>query len=152
VNHEGLAPLAHVVSWLLVIGAALCTRTSIFVPRGPAKIAGLLIFCLGMSLFAWAAICLKAGFFGNVRPASDVLVVRGPYRFVRHPLYLGMLLSTVGLVIGLSSLWGLIGTLLLFTPATMCRARVEEKAMARTFGQEWDAYVNRTGFMFPRLW
>jgi protein-S-isoprenylcysteine O-methyltransferase Ste14 len=150
-NRENLAALVHVLTWLAVIALSLATRIDIPLPTAVVKLLGWLIFMLGMFLFAWAAFYLKGAFFGNVEPVSDKLITTGPYRFVRHPVYLCMIVSTIGLTIGLRSPWGLAGVFLLFTPTGIYRARLEESAMARRFGEEWDDYVKRTCFMFPPL-
>jgi protein-S-isoprenylcysteine O-methyltransferase Ste14 len=57
------------------------------------------------------------------RPVTDGLVITGPYRFVRHPLYLAMLVATIGLAVAFKSLWGMIITLSGFFPVLPCQAR-----------------------------
>lgn len=150
-NRESFPALLHVLAWVVVISVSLFAKTDI--PGSPAmvKLLGWLIFLLGIFMFAWAVAYLKRAFFGNVEPVSDTIITTGPYRFVRHPLYLGMTISTIGLTIGLRSLWGLVGVFLLFIPSGIYRARLEENAMARRFGKEWDEYVKRTCFMFPPI-
>ena len=150
-NRENLAALLHVLTWIAVISVSLLAETDIPASTAMAKLLGWLIFLFGMFVFAWAVAYLKGAFFGNVEPVSDKLVTTGPYRFVRHPVYLGMIVSTIGLTIGLRSPWGLAGVFLLFTPTGIYRARLEESAMARRFGEEWDEYVKRTCFMFPPM-
>ncbi len=151
-NRENLAALVHVLTWLAVIAISLVTRIDIPLPTAVVKILGWLIFLLGMFVFAWAAFYLRRAFFGNVEPVSDKLITTGPYRFVRHPLYLGMIISTVGLIVGLKSIWGLVGVVVLFIPTAIYRAKLEEGAMALRFGKEWDEYVKRTCFMFPPIY
>ncbi len=147
-SRENIAALLFVVTWLVVVGVSLFTRTKTVVSNETAKFLGMIIFLLGMLVFAWAAVHLKASFLGTVEPVSDKLVTTGPYRFVRHPVYLGMTVATIGLIIGMRSLWGLAGIFLLFIPAEIYRARLEEIALARKFGKEWDNYSKQTYFMF----
>ena len=151
-SRESIASLLYVASWVLVIVIALFARINVPALGAAAKLLGGLIFLCGMLLFGWAARYLKAGFLGNIEPVSDTLVAQGPYRLVRHPLYLGTLLSTIGLVVGLRSLWGLVTVFVFFLPAAIYRARLEERAVARKFGDDWDAYVSRTSFLFPWAW
>lgn len=151
-NRGNLASLLHLAAWFVVISIAILARTDFPLPQAAAKLTGELVFLCGMFVFAWAVAFLKGGFLGNVEPVSDAVVTQGPYKFVRHPVYLGMVVATVGLVIALSSLWGLLATLLFFTPTAIYRARLEEDAMARKFGREWDDYVSRTSFMLPRIY
>ncbi|MFQ6101844.1 MAG: methyltransferase family protein [Anaerolineae bacterium] len=147
-----LAALLHVLSFLIVLGVSMLAEPHLSIPKSVAKPLGLLTFLTGMAVFIWALAHLKGAFFGDIEPVTDRLVNSGPYRFVRHPLYLGMVVSTLGLVLGLRSLWGLVGVFLLFVPAVAYRASLEEKALARTLGREWEDYAAQTSFLFPPLW
>jgi protein-S-isoprenylcysteine O-methyltransferase Ste14 len=67
---------------------------------GVAEAAGLLLLIAGLGWIAWAAGCLwQAG--APVRPGARprVLVDHGPYRFGRHPMLLGTIVSTLGLAL-----------------------------------------------------
>lgn len=81
----------------------------------------------------------------------DVLIKTGPYRFVRHPVYLGMTIALTGIPVAMRSCYGLIGVFLLFLPSEIYRAKLEEKALKGKFGSEWEAYAARTGFMLPSV-
>ncbi len=80
--------------------------------------------------------------------AQHRLIQRGPYAFVRHPIYLGYWL----LLLGVTLIYRTWTPLLLFV---MClaafyrRARREEEALAERFGDEWRAYTRRTKFLIP---
>jgi protein-S-isoprenylcysteine O-methyltransferase Ste14 len=87
-----------------------------------------------------------------VEPVTDKLITTGPYRLVRHLLYLGMFLATIGLAVAFRSLWGMLITLALFIPAGLWRARLEEEALARRFGAEWEDYAAMTYFILPPVY
>jgi len=150
-NRENLVALLHALSGVAAMVVSLFTKTELLISVGFVKPAGLLIFSLGMLLFTFAAACLGKGFLGNVQPVSDKLVTSGPYRLVRHPVYLGMAISVFGLALGMRSVWGLVATLLWFVPVGIYRARLEERGMAHKFGAAWEEYVRRTYFMFPPI-
>ena len=116
------------------------------------KPIGFAVFGLGMGLFACAALFLKRAFGGNVRPVTEDLIRAGPYKLVRHPLYLGMLIAITGLAVGMRSLWGLVLAYGLFVPLTVLRARLEEAALRARFGREWEEYSNRTYFLLPPVY
>lgn len=117
--------------------------------REAARTLGMLTVAGGMALVAWAAVHIREAFLGEVQPRLDELIQSGPYRFVRHPVYLGMTIALAGVPISLRSWPGLIGVFLLFLPSEVYRARLEEKALLREFGARWKDYAHRTGFMLP---
>jgi protein-S-isoprenylcysteine O-methyltransferase Ste14 len=76
------------------------------------------------------------------------LATRGPYRWVRHPYYVGILLMLVGAIIAMRSLPALI---LLYPTVrvTVQRARREEHNLALRFGETYLAYRERVAFLLP---
>jgi protein-S-isoprenylcysteine O-methyltransferase Ste14 len=115
------------------------------------KPLGILVVILGMCLVLWSAWFLREVFLGEVEPRLEFLVQAGPYRFVRHPVYLGIALALTGITIATRSWLGLIGVLTLFLPSELYRARLEDKALSRKFGEQWEDYAARTGFLLPFL-
>jgi protein-S-isoprenylcysteine O-methyltransferase Ste14 len=128
------------------------TKMEILAGLGLVKAGGALVFCLGLLLFVFAALELKSGFWGNVQPVSERLVTSGPYRVVRHPGYLGMVVSVVGLALGMRSAWGLAAGLFVFAPLGVCRAKLEERELAEKHGRSWEEYRQRTYFMVPLIY
>ncbi len=116
-----------------------------------ARPVGLFTICMGMSLVIWAAAHIKGAFLGEVEPKLNHLVHSGPYRLVRHPVYLGMTVALVGVPISLRNWLGLIGVFALFLPSVIYRAGLEEKALLRKFGSEWVYYATRTGLILPLI-
>ncbi len=79
------------------------------------------------------------------------LVREGPYRFVRHPFYLGLLLMLGGALVATRSLAGAA----LFLPAfliTVARARREEHNLELRYGSRYTEYRDRVPFLFPVQW
>jgi protein-S-isoprenylcysteine O-methyltransferase Ste14 len=77
-----------------------------------------------------------------MRPSS-ALVVSGPYRFTRNPMYLGMTLMTVAIALWLNTWW----VIVLLVPALLVIQRFviarEERYLHRRFGAEYDAYTRQ---------
>jgi protein-S-isoprenylcysteine O-methyltransferase Ste14 len=108
--------------------------------------------------FTWASLCIAAPFLlmGGLLVVAALwaigweqeLVTRGPYRWIRHPYFLGILLMLAGAIIMMRSLPALI----LFYPAvwiTLVRARREEYNLALCFGDAYLVYRARVPFIFP---
>jgi protein-S-isoprenylcysteine O-methyltransferase Ste14 len=102
-----------------------------------------------MLLFSYAVLHLRETFGGNVEPVTDKLIRSGPYRWVRHPLYLAMIISILGITIGMRSWAGLAITMLVFIPLTVIRFRFEDAALKTKFGMDWDEYASRTKAIIP---
>lgn len=106
-----------------------------------AQRAGFALILLGMGLILWAVAHLKKGFYGSIRPRTDALVTTGPYRFVRHPAYVGMALALAGIAVAMASAIGLACVVLLFVPSLVWRARCEDRALQAKFGAAWERYA-----------
>jgi protein-S-isoprenylcysteine O-methyltransferase Ste14 len=84
--------------------------------------------------------------------AGQQVVDRGPYRWVRHPSYTGMLVIGVGLGLAYGN-WLSLAVLVLLPLATMLRRIfVEEAALVRVLGQPYLAYRCKTKRLVPGLW
>jgi protein-S-isoprenylcysteine O-methyltransferase Ste14 len=115
-----------------------------------AKIAGMLLGAVGISIFVLAKVTLGEHYtpcFNSFIPRA--LVNRSVYRFVRHPLYLGNLLIYAGVFVGLGSIWS--GVSLLTMAALYHRSsKLEESALTHAFS-EYISYQEMTGAFIPRI-
>jgi protein-S-isoprenylcysteine O-methyltransferase Ste14 len=75
------------------------------------------------------------------------LVTTGPYTFVRHPMYGGMLLAILGSAIGQSVFWLL--PLIVYGPHFIRSARREENLLSERFPERYRAYMKRTKMLLP---
>ena len=105
--------------------------------------------------FLGLAVCviayLRKGFLGDTKPVLDKLVIDGPYRFCRHPLYLSFFVLLFGIDLMFGSPVGVAFTVTLSVPSAVCRAKVEDDLLKERFGREWEEYADRVGFMIPRF-
>lgn len=114
----------------------------------PVSLGGLAIDTFGTAISIWGVLYLGRSF--GIFVAVRKVVMRGPYRFVRHPIYCGYLFSFAGLA------------LTFFCPAAFVllsihyslfyyRARLEEQKLAEA-SPEYREYMRTTGMVFPKLW
>jgi len=111
-------------------------------------LSGLLI-AGGLILVALAGFGLGRSLTALPIPKNDgQLVTTGLYRWVRHPIYTGVVLAALGLMVAGASVAHLVGFLALYV-VLMTKAQLEEKLLAERY-QEYEAYAQRTGRFFPR--
>lgn len=113
---------------------------------------GAAITCAGIALFGWAHQALGMNWTAVLALSKEhELVINGPYRMVRHPMYsafflvgIGFLLLSANAFIGITYL----GTLLWMV---LARVSLEEKMMLDRFGDSYRRYMQTTGRLFPRF-
>ena len=108
-------------------------------------IAGEVVALLSCAFLLASVLALGTCF--GVLPEARGLVTRGPYRLVRHPVYLGELGACAGLVMGAPTAWNLSAAAVLLA-AQLVRMRLEERALEREF-PEYAAYAARTPRLLP---
>jgi protein-S-isoprenylcysteine O-methyltransferase Ste14 len=85
----------------------------------------------------------------GVLPEARGLVTRGPYRVVRHPVYLGELVACAGLVLAAPTAWNLV-VAAVFVGAQALRMQLEENELGEHF-PEYARYAAETPRLLPRL-
>ncbi len=80
------------------------------------------------------------------------LATRGPYRFVRHPIYTGMLGMLLATGLAISQWPSLVAAIATFFIGTIIRVRSEEKLLREQFGPKFEAYSKRVPAMLPGVY
>jgi protein-S-isoprenylcysteine O-methyltransferase Ste14 len=80
-----------------------------------------------------------------------MLVTTGLYGVVRHPSYLGLLVSSLGWALAFRSEVGVLLTALLLPPL-VARIHAEERLLRSQFGGEYEVYCNRTSRLIPGVY
>lgn len=113
---------------------------------------GVGLFAVGGALRLWPVAVLGHRFSGLVAiQPNHRLQTTGIYRLIRHPSYLGLLVSSLGWALAFRSGVGVMLVALLILPV-LARIKAEEKLLASQFGAEYDAYRARTWRLIPGLW
>jgi protein-S-isoprenylcysteine O-methyltransferase Ste14 len=111
---------------------------------------GLFLIPAGVAGREWAIIKLGRFFSRTVQiQPGHKIITHGPYRWIRHPAYTGMILSFLGIAIAIGTWLGGVITLGLMLAATMYRIGTEEQVLIATFGNEYRDYMKRTWKLFP---
>ncbi|KAI3608595.1 putative transmembrane protein [Cupriavidus necator H850] len=113
---------------------------------------GVALFAGGGVLRLWPVFVLGRRFSGLVAiQPGHTLVTTGIYSVIRHPSYLGFLVSSLGWVLAFRSGVGVVLTLLM-VPVLLARIRAEEALLRDQFGDEYASYCDRTWRMLPGIY
>lgn len=118
-----------------------------------AKIFGLGLYLFGIILRYWSS-CLLGDYFTRAVEVEEdqELVSKGPYRFIRHPLYLGLLLLTTAVPVFLGNFIALIITLILMTWSLRHRIKEEEDKLLHILGEKYQEWKEDKYKMIPFIY
>lgn len=138
-------PLVFLTS--VLVGAGLQYGVSplrIAVPRGTTLAGGALLMAAGIALMATAIGLFRAS-GQDPRPwtPSPSLVFRGPYRFSRNPIYVGMTLIQAGLGLALDDLWIVLLATASLLVVHFVAVRPEEAYLTEKFGDPYRQYLGK---------
>jgi len=121
-------------------------------PRTPwIEVLGVVLTVAGLAFAIWARAYLGGNWSSSVTlKVGHQLVRTGPYRWVRHPIYSGIILAMIGTAIERGKLRGVVAVVLLWIGFTI-KSRIEERLMVATFGPDYQDYSRSTGALFPRF-
>ncbi len=143
--------LLVIAYFLLLYGRRLPFPLNLrIVPQvAPIAWAAAFLCFIGLAFALWARVTLGRNWSGVVTlKEGHELVERGPYRFVRHPIYTGILTMFFATALALAHLGGFAGTLLMFA-SFWIKLRDEEQLMLRQFPERYAAYRRRAKRIIP---
>lgn len=143
--------LLQVIPLAIVIGGPFCDRRNVAVmgESDLVRYAGLGFYALGILGMHWAEAFLGKQFSVQVTiQEGHQLVTAGPYRYLRHPRYLGIILFTAGIALVFRS-WLALVLVAALTVVLVWRIQDEEALMRQQFGAEWEAYAQRSWRLIP---
>ena len=150
--------LSHMVPLFVAVFFLWSPRSPIpalgarFLPREIwAFWAGAALTLAGLLFTVWARVHLGRNWSGIVTLKRDhELITSGPYKFVRHPIYSGLLLAFVGSAVARGEWRGIVAVALAFW-AFWRKLRIEERWMREQFGAAYDEYAQRVPALVPFL-
>ncbi|HWY61360.1 MAG TPA: isoprenylcysteine carboxylmethyltransferase family protein [Rhizomicrobium sp.] len=131
--------------WMLLF-LAVAAAVSFYYPVGtvpPRPVLGAVLVVAGASLGFWAFRLFRTE-GTELNPASEAnktLVVRGPFRFTRNPMYLGLVLLSLGIAFWAGAVPMFVVPVLVFAVANWVHIPFEEAKMRHQFGAAFDDYT-----------
>ena len=117
------------------------------------QIAGMIVGTAGAVIALWCVFAFARIGKGTPAPFDPPrrLVIRGPYRFVRNPMYIGAALALAGAALFYESVPLLAYAVLFLVASHVFVVWYEEPTLRRTFGQEYEAYCRKVRRWWPRV-
>jgi protein-S-isoprenylcysteine O-methyltransferase Ste14 len=120
--------------------------------RGPFA-AGVVLILVGLWLLHRSHVDLGTKWSVTLEVREQHrLITQGIYRRVRHPMYLALLLHSIGQALVLPNWLAGPSYIVPFTILFSCRVRAEERMMLEQFGDDYAAYMARSKRLIPGLW
>ena len=156
VNMEGKKTSDLMTCQLYGMGQALTILSALYFPSAWHKMnashfVGGSLFCVGVCFRLWAIQTLGQFYSHRVRTLSQhQIVISGPYKFIRHPAYLGMIVANIGISAYFFN-WATISVfLLILVPAIILRIAIEEKTLFKIEG--YTKFAQKRKRLIPAIW
>jgi protein-S-isoprenylcysteine O-methyltransferase Ste14 len=150
-----------VAVWLFVSGGLLAAFVLASSARGaaigsarwPLFVIGVVLMAAGIVIRQWSVAVLGRYFTVDVRVHPGQTVVdTGPYRWVRHPSYTGLLVTVLGIGLALGN-WAALAVLVVVpTVGLVIRIRVEERALIEGLGEPYRRFAATRAHLVPWIW
>ena len=124
--------------------------SSRFIPMTPVAVyGGLALTVVGLAFAVWARFYIGRNWSPQIEVKQDhQLIQTGPYGIVRHPIYSGFMLATLGTAIAFGE-WSGVLSVAMIVGAWGYKARLEEGAMIEQFGPVYELYRARVKGLVP---
>lgn len=123
----------------------------VFPPIVAVEWAGIALTFAGAALAIWARVILGQNWSSQVSlKFGHELIRSGPYAYVRHPIYSGLLVAVIGTTLKMGE-WRALLAIGLFAIAHGIKARREERLLTSEFGESYAQYRQHTGSLLPKF-
>ena len=141
--------LAFAVMYFGVANAVLPRRVPVWFPG--QRIVGSVVIAGGAALVAWALLYFRSWRFRAKLEEGHQLATRGPFRTLRHPIYMGLNLLALGTALWVPTTIVWVAFVLVAVGSDL-RARAEEALLERAFGPSYREYMARTWRFVPGIY
>jgi len=116
------------------------------------RLSSAVLFLSGLVLFWWSHASLGSNWSNKLELREDhKLITSGPYRFIRHPMYLYFYIYVLSLGLLSSNILILVSGFMTWTLLYVVRVPDEEKMMIDEFGEQYKQYMKETGRIIPKI-
>lgn len=145
---SSLSILLRLGIFVLVVVLIRLKAFGALVPSPAVQALGLALWVVGLGFAVWARLYIGRNWGMPMTERVDPeLVTAGPYRYVRHPIYTGVILALIGTSLAVGPYW------LIITAAVagyfIYSATVEERNLARAFPATYPAYRRSSKMLIP---
>jgi protein-S-isoprenylcysteine O-methyltransferase Ste14 len=144
------AGVAGVAAWSALYAALGPTPLDVWAAPAAVRAAGVLAALTGLAVVLVAQAQMGASWRIGIDAAPTGLVADGLFRWVRHPIYTGLLAMLAGVVALTPSPWTLMGAGWIASLVAL-QARLEDTHLSLRHGDAWRAWASRTGRLLPGL-
>jgi protein-S-isoprenylcysteine O-methyltransferase Ste14 len=118
---------------------------------GFVQLVGTVLVAAGIAFAVWARVHLGKNWSGTPSmKEGHELITSGPYRFVRHPIYTGIILAVLGSALVSGVIW--LAIFIIMTANFLYRIPIEERYMMQLFPGQYPEYKKRTKALVPWVW
>lgn len=147
-NYSSASIAIRLGIFLLVLFVVRSKAFGGLIPSPLLQAAGLALWVLGLALAIWARLYIGRNWgMPMTERVAPELVTTGPYRYVRHPIYSGVILAMIGTALAAGPSW-LVATVAV-SAYFIYSATVEEHTLAREFPSAYGAYKRSTKMLIP---
>jgi protein-S-isoprenylcysteine O-methyltransferase Ste14 len=141
------------IVWILILVTSVRNiRGPLYSWKSPMNVAGALLLVIGLAIRLSTAVSLNRSYSWTLEIRDGHRLVKdGLYRYVRHPVYLGVFLSAIATPIYAASFLGFLFTLTAI-PLFIYRMGVEEEMLIEEYGDEYLEYMKATSKLIPHIY
>lgn len=156
-TESGISQLMHSLPlglgmWLIFRGAGIPELRYHLYSIEELRWAGVALTAIGLLFSVWARVHLGRNWSGVVTLKADHKLIRtGPYRYVRHPIYTGLLIAAMGSAMVANTLEAVFGVGLVLV-AFLIKMRHEERLLTQEFGDDYRAFKSEVSALVPYVY
>ena len=146
--------ILQILPLFMILSSPCCDRQKfcLFPENSVLRLIGLMLVLFGFLLMNWSIIILGKQFSIDVTVQENHrLITNGPYKYIRHPRYAGIILFLTGIPLIFLSWISLLPVLLLLL-VIHWRIADEEELMHREFKEDWENYKKKTHSLIPFIY